>query len=57
MKVVQFVRADGLTLSEYTAFATDLKTIYHAPTEEQARAALDRVNEKWTTKYPNSMKR
>jgi len=39
------------------AFATDLKTIYHAATEEQARAALDRVNEKWTPKYPNSMKR
>ena len=39
------------------AFATDLKTIYHAPTEEQARAALDRVNDKWTPKYPNSMKR
>ena len=39
------------------AFASDLKTIYHAPSEEQARAALDRVDEKWTPKYPNSMKR
>ncbi len=39
------------------AFATDLKTIYHAPSEEQARAALERVDEKWTPKYPNSMKR
>ena len=39
------------------AFATDLKTIYHAPSEEQARAALDRVHERWTPKYPNSMKR
>lgn len=39
------------------AFATDLKTIYHAPTEEQARAVLDRVNEKWTPKCPNAMKR
>ena len=39
------------------AFATDLKTIYHAATEEQARAALDRVNDKWTPKYPSSMKR
>jgi transposase-like protein len=38
-------------------FATDLKTIYHASTEEKAREALDRVNEKWTPKYPNSMKR
>ena len=39
------------------AFATDLKTIYHAPSESNAREALDRVNEKWTPKYPNSMKR
>lgn len=39
------------------SFATDLKTIYHAPSEEQARNALDRVHEKWTPKYPNSMKR
>ena len=39
------------------AFASDLKTIYHAPSEDQARAALDRVHEKWTPKYPNSMKR
>ena len=39
------------------AFATDLKTIYHAPDEAKAREALDRVNEKWTPKYPNSMKR
>lgn len=39
------------------AFAADLKTIYHASDEEKARRALDRVTEKWTTKYPNSMKR
>jgi transposase-like protein len=39
------------------AFATDLKTIYHASDEEKARQALDRVTEKWTGKYPNSMKR
>lgn len=39
------------------AFATDLKTIYHAATEEKAREALDGVNSKWTPKYPNSMKR
>lgn len=39
------------------AFAADLKTIYHAPNEEKGREALDRVNEKWTPKYPNSMKR
>ncbi|MCC2242889.1 IS256 family transposase [Roseburia sp. CLA-AA-H204] len=39
------------------AFAADLKTIYHASDEEKARLALDRVSEKWTSKYPNSMKR
>lgn len=39
------------------AFAADLKTIYHASDEEKTRLALDRVTEKWTTKYPNSMKR
>ena len=39
------------------AFATDLKTIYHASDEEKARLALDCVTEKWSTKYPNSMKR
>lgn len=39
------------------AFAADLKTIYHAPDEKKALAALDRVTEKWTVKYPNSMKR
>lgn len=39
------------------AFAADLKMIYHASDEEKARLALDRVTEKWTTKYPNSMKR
>ena len=39
------------------AFATDLKTIYHASDESKAREALERVNEKWAPKYPNSMKR
>lgn len=39
------------------AFATDLKTIYQATDEKKALAALDRVTEKWTPKYPNSMKR
>ena len=39
------------------AFASDLKTIYHASDEEKARLALDRVTEKWNAKYPNSMKR
>ena len=39
------------------AFATDLKTIYQAADEQKALAALVRVTEKWTPKYPNSMKR
>ena len=39
------------------AFASDLKTIYHTSDEEKARLALNRVTEKWTVKYPNSMKR
>lgn len=38
------------------AFATDLKTIYHASDEAKAREALERVNENWSLKYPNSMK-
>lgn len=39
------------------AFAADLKTIYQAADEKKAPAALDRVTEKWSPKYPNSMKR
>ena len=38
------------------AFAADLKTIYLAPSEEQGRAQLERVTEKWEAKYPNAMK-
>lgn len=37
-------------------FCADLKTIYQAPTEEKALDALDRVTEKWSEKYPNSMR-
>ena len=37
------------------AFATDLKTIYHAPDEVKAQEALGWVNDKWTSKYPNSI--
>ena len=39
------------------AFAADLKTIYHAADEEKALEALEHVTQKWTPKYPNSMKR
>ena len=38
------------------AVSTDLKTIYHAANEEKALEALEKVTEKWTPKYPNSMK-
>ncbi len=38
------------------AFAKDLKTIYHAPTEEKAYENMLSVSEKWSKKYPNSMK-
>ena len=41
---------------ERKPFAADLKTIYQAPTEESALEALERVTEKWSEKYPNSMK-
>lgn len=41
---------------ERKPFATDLKTIYLAPTEEKALEALERVTERWSEKYPNSMK-
>ena len=37
-------------------FANDLKTIYHAPSEDAALEALDRVSEKWEDDYPNAMK-
>lgn len=38
-------------------FATDLKSIYLAPTEEKARTNLDEVLAKWSEKYPHSMNR
>ena len=39
------------------AFATDLKTIYQASDEKKALKALEIVTEKWSSKYPNAMKR
>lgn len=38
-------------------FAADLKKIYNAPSEQQARETLDKVTAKWEEKYPRSMKR
>lgn len=37
-------------------FANDLKTIYQAPSEEEARRQLERVTKKWEKDYPNAMK-
>lgn len=37
-------------------FAADLKTIYHAPAEEQGHARMLEVTEKWYEHYPNAMK-
>jgi transposase-like protein len=36
--------------------AKDLKTIYHAPSEETARAKLSEVTKKWEKNYPNALK-
>lgn len=33
-----------------------LRQIYQAPTEEKALEAIERVTEKWSGKYPNSMR-
>ncbi len=38
------------------AFASDLKEIYHAASEEKAHERMLDVTEKWEQKYPNSMK-
>nr|ALL53554.1 transposase [uncultured firmicutes bacterium contig_31] len=38
------------------AFAADLKTIYHAPSEEAGYANMMEVTEKWHEHYPNAMK-
>lgn len=37
-------------------FANDLKTIYHAHSEEAALEQLERVTAKWEPDYPNAMK-
>lgn len=38
------------------AFAADLKTIYLSPSEKQGFSNLERVKDKWDSKYPNAMK-
>jgi putative transposase len=37
-------------------FAKDLKSIYHASTEEKAQENLTKVTDKWSEKYPYAMK-
>lgn len=37
-------------------FATDLKKIYNAPDAETAEQIRDKVEEKWSSKYPTAMK-
>jgi len=38
-------------------FANDLKKIYHAPKEEVGFERMLEITEKWSSKYPNAMKR
>lgn len=38
------------------AFATDLKKIYHAVSEEQGYQMMQEVTEKWSEQYPHAMK-
>ena len=46
-----------VSYKDMKTFATDLKTIYLAPGEAEARAAMDSVTEKWYVKYPYAMNR
>ena len=39
------------------SFASDLKTIYNAISEDEGLKGCERVVEKWSVKYPASMKR
>ena len=45
-----------VSYKEMKEFAADLKKIYLAPDESKGKEQLDRVTEKWNSKYPNSMK-
>ena len=45
-----------VSYKDYKEFTKDLKTIYLANTEEQARNNRDIVADKWESKYPNAMK-
>ena len=67
VKDIMIICADGLTgikeaiaaafpETEYQRCIVHQMTIYLAPNEEQGRANLARVTEKWSAKYPNAMK-
>lgn len=57
--IVHMVRNTLLHVSDKykKQFASDLKTIYHAPDEEMGYTNMLAVKEKWDKIYPNAMKR
>lgn len=44
-----------VSYKDIKAFMNDLKDVYQAPTLEQAEEGLDRLEEKWGSKYPSSV--
>ncbi len=46
-----------VALKDMKSFASDLKTIYNAVSEDAGQKARERTVEKWSAKYPASMKR
>lgn len=67
-KEMQLIKKDGyvifskiydgtlILLKNGKPFCADLKPIYQAPAEEKTLEAMERVTEKWSEKYPNSMR-
>lgn len=45
-----------LKLKEKKEFSADLKNIYNAPQKEVALLELDMFEQKWGTKYPDSLR-
>jgi transposase-like protein len=45
-----------ISYKDRKAFCTDLKTVYGATTVDAAELALNLLEEKWTSKYPGSVK-
>ncbi len=45
-----------VTWKDRKSFAKDMKPIYKAPTVEIALQALDDLEEKWSGKYPHSIR-